>query len=98
MVIAIDPGDLMKPYAKEMEHLCNIYDGSEHETARGYHLCQVTAADLAHDKIVPLYCEAYSSERLSWKYRKINRGHTKCNEIYRKERYLGYIDRQGDDI
>ena len=35
MVIAIDPGDIMKPYAKAMEKLCNIYDGSMHENARG---------------------------------------------------------------
>jgi len=62
MVIAIDPGDIMKPYAKAMEKLCNIWDGSEGEKARGYHLCQVTAANLEHNKIVPLYCEAYSSE------------------------------------
>jgi hypothetical protein len=63
MVIAIDPGDIMKPYAKKMEHLCNVYDGSAHDkNATGYHLCQVTAANLAHDKIVPLLCEAYSSE------------------------------------
>jgi hypothetical protein len=61
MVIAIDPGDIMKPYAKEMEHLCSIWDGSEGEPAQGYHLCQVTAANLEHDRIVPLYCEAYSS-------------------------------------
>ncbi|HVB03630.1 MAG TPA: hypothetical protein VNE41_07900 [Chitinophagaceae bacterium] len=46
MVIAIDPGDIMKPYAKAMEHLCGIYDGSDHEKAKGYHLCQVTAANL----------------------------------------------------
>ena len=62
MVIAIDPGDMMKPYAKVMENLCNIYDGSSHNQARGYHLCQVTAANLSHDRIVPLYCEAYSTE------------------------------------
>jgi hypothetical protein len=62
MVIAIDPGDIMKPYAKAMEKLCGIWDGSEGENARGYHLCQVTAANLEHNKIVPLYCEAYSSE------------------------------------
>src|SRR6266487_1317453 len=62
MVIAIDPGDIMKPYAKCMEKLCGIYDGSEGEKAVGYHLCQVTAANLEHNKIVPLYCEAYSSE------------------------------------
>ena len=62
MVIAIDPGDIMKPYAKAMEHLCKVYDGSEHVHANGYHLCQVTAANLEHNKIVPLYSEAYSSE------------------------------------
>ncbi len=48
MVIAIDPGDIMKPYAKAMEKLCGIWDGSEGEKARGYHLCQVTAAHLEH--------------------------------------------------
>jgi len=62
MVIAIDPGDIMKPYAKAMEKLCGIWDGSEGEKAKGYHLCQVTAANLEHNKIVPLYCEAYSSK------------------------------------
>ncbi len=62
MVIAIDPGDIMKPYAKAMENLCGIWDGSEGEAAKGYHLCQVTAANLEHNKVVPLYCEAYSSE------------------------------------
>jgi len=99
MVIAIDPGDMMKPYAKAMENLCNIYDGSEHEGARGYHLCQVTAANLAHDRIVPLYCEAYSSEAEDYP------GSTeKLTEIIRKViAYTGTkgtwaIDRQGDDI
>jgi len=99
MVIAIDPGDLMKPYAKEMEHLCNIYDGSMHQPARGYHLCQVTAANLAHDRIVPLYCEAYSSIADDYP------GSTeKLIEIIKKVKaYTGTkgtwaIDRQGDDI
>jgi hypothetical protein len=99
MVIAIDPGDMMKPYAKAMENLCNIYDGSEHEGARGYHLCQVTAANLAHDRIVPLYCEAYSSEAKDYP------GSTeKLTEIIGKVTpFIGKkgtwaIDRQGDDL
>lgn len=99
MVIAIDPGDLMKPYAKSMEHLCGIYDGSKHVSANGYHLCQVTAANLAHDKIVPLYCEAYSSKANDY------HGSTeKLIEIITKVKsYIGHngtwaIDRQGDDI
>ncbi len=99
MVIAIDPGDLMKPYAKAMEYLCNIYDGSEHKEARGYHLCQVTAANLDHNKIVPMYCEAYSTEADGYP------GSTeKLTEIISKvKEYIGTkgiwaIDRQGDDI
>ena len=99
MVIAIDPGDMMKPYAKAMENLCNIYDGSEHSTAIGYHLCQVTAANLTHDRIVPLYCEAYSSkaddysgstEKLIEVIRKVT--------VYTKKKGTWAIDRQGDDI
>ncbi len=39
MVISIDPGDIAKPYAKAMEHLCGLWDGSEGEAAKGYHLC-----------------------------------------------------------
>ena len=62
MVIAIDPGDIKKPYAKAMENLCGIYDASEKEKATGYHLCQVTGANLEHNKIVPLYCESYSTK------------------------------------
>jgi hypothetical protein len=61
MVIAIDPGDIMKPYAKAMENLCGIWDGSQGAKAKGYHLCPVTAAHPEHNKVVPLYCEAYSS-------------------------------------
>lgn len=99
MVIAIDPGDIMKPYAKEMEKLCNIYDGSQKVTARGYHLCQVTGANLAHDRIVPLYCEAYSSEDP-----KYPGSSEKIIEIVQKVKSkIGTkgtwaIDRGGDDI
>ncbi len=99
MVIALDPGDLMKPYAKSMELLCNIYDGSAHQPAKGYHMCQVTAANLNHDKIVPLYCEAYSSKAIDYP------GSTeKLMEVVRKvksftgTRGTWAIDRQGDDI
>ena len=98
MVIAIDPGDLMKPYAKEMEYLCNIYDGSEHEAARGYHLCQVTAANLDHNKIVPLYCEAYSNEAFDYygSTEKLIEVIQKVTQ-YTEKRGTWAIDRQGDD-
>ena len=62
MVISIDPGDIKKPYAKAMENLYGIYDASQKEKATGYHMCQGTGANLEHNKIVPLYCESYSTK------------------------------------
>ncbi len=60
MVIAIDPGDIRKKYAKKMEFLGKVYDGSENEVGDGYPLCKAVAADIESKKVIPLYCEAYS--------------------------------------
>jgi hypothetical protein len=51
MVIAIDQGDLMMHYAKSMEYLYGIYYDSNRSSTNGYHLYQVTTANLAHNKI-----------------------------------------------
>ncbi len=99
MVIAIDPGDVEKPYAKAMEHLCKVYDGSAHVQVNGYHLCQVTAANLQHNKIVPLYCEAFSSKEQGYQTstQKINAIISKVAEkIGTKGTWA--IDRQGDNL
>ena len=60
MVIAIDPGDIRKKYARKMEFLGKVYDGSEHEVGNGYHLCKIVAADIESTRVIPLYCEAYA--------------------------------------
>lgn len=62
MVIAIDPGDIRKKYAKKMELLSKIYDGSEREVGDGYPLCKIVAADIETTRVIPLYCKAYSYE------------------------------------
>lgn len=59
MVIAIDPGDIRKKYAKKMEFSGRVYDGSENEAGAGYPLCKVVAAGIESKKVIPLYCEAY---------------------------------------
>jgi hypothetical protein len=59
-VIAIDPGDLRKKYAKKMEFLGKVRDGSENEIGEGYPLCKAVATDIESHKVIPLYCEAYS--------------------------------------
>jgi hypothetical protein len=60
MVIAIDPGDIRKRYAKKMEFLGRVRDGSEKEIGEGYPLCKAVATDIESKKVIPLYCEAYS--------------------------------------
>jgi len=62
MVIALDPGDIRKKYARKMEYLCGIRDGSENEVGNGYWLCKCVGADIEHRQVIPLYCEAYSQE------------------------------------
>ena len=56
MVIAIDPGDLRKKYAKKMEFLGKVRDGSENEIGEGYPLCKVVVTDTESHKMIPLYC------------------------------------------
>jgi len=60
MVIAIDPGDIRKKYAKKMEFLGKVRDGSENEIGEGYPLCKAVATDIESHQVIPLYCEAYS--------------------------------------
>lgn len=97
-VIAIDPGDISKPYAKEMEHLCGIWDGSRQKGARGYHLCQIVIANTEHTKVVPCYSHLWSSEEEKYQ--------SKQTEIFKAidtlTKYVGNkgiwaIDREGDD-
>jgi len=61
-VLALDLGDLTKPYARAMQHLARVRDGSTGQLARGYWLCEVVAAEVYGDTIVPLYGELYSQE------------------------------------
>lgn len=97
-VIAIDPGDISKPYAKEMEHLCGIWDGSHQKAERGYHLCQIVIANTEHTKVVPCYSHLWSSEEENYQ--------GKQSEIFKAidtlTKYVGNkgiwaIDREGDD-
>lgn len=60
MVIAIDPGDIRKRYAKKMEFLGRVRDGSEGEIAEGYPVCKAVATDIESKNVIPLYCEGYS--------------------------------------
>lgn len=97
-IIAIDPGDISKPYAKEMEHLCGIWDGSHQKGARGYHLCQIVIANTEHTKVVTCYSHLWSSNEENYQ--------GKLAEIFKAidvlTKYVGNkgiwaIVREGDD-
>ena len=54
--------DIRKEYAKKMEYLAPVHDGSTGEVHAGYWLCDVTGADVNGTEIVPLYQKLYSAE------------------------------------
>jgi hypothetical protein len=60
-VLAVDLSDLTKRYARKMEHMGRVRDGSEGELSHGYWLCDVLAAEVGGDRLVPMYGELYSS-------------------------------------
>lgn len=65
-VIALDLSDINKPFAKKMEYLANVWDGSEGKPAPGYWICEAVAANVNGDEITPLYSELYSHEAVGF--------------------------------
>ena len=61
-VLALDLSDIRKEYAQKMEHLATVRDGSTGELPLGYWLCDVTAAEVNGNEIVPLYQKLFSVE------------------------------------
>jgi len=61
-LLIVDPSDLTKKYAKKMEHLSMVRDGSQKEIGWGYWLNVVVGAEIGGAEIVPLVHELYSSE------------------------------------
>jgi hypothetical protein len=61
-VLALDLSDIRKEYARKMENLATVRDGSTGELHQGYWLCDVTAAEVNGSEIVPLYQKLFSVE------------------------------------
>ena len=60
-VLALDISDIQKPYAKKMEYLEKVLDGSEGEIGNGYWFVGVTGADIRREGVIPLHNHLYSS-------------------------------------
>ncbi|HEY3453105.1 MAG TPA: hypothetical protein VGK64_00785 [Bryobacteraceae bacterium] len=61
-VLCLDLSDIRKEYAKKMEYLAMVHDGSTGEMHPGYWLCDITGAEMNGSEIVPLYQKMYSAE------------------------------------
>jgi len=61
-LLILDLSDIAKPYAKEMEYLDRVHDGSKGELVDGYWTCNVIASELGGTDVVPLYSRLYSHQ------------------------------------
>jgi hypothetical protein len=61
-LLIIDPSDITKKYAKKMEYLATVRDGSAHDLGQGYWTLHIVGAELDSSKIVPLYQRLWSCD------------------------------------
>lgn len=62
-VLALDLSDIRKEFARKMEYLAKVYDGSTGDKySPGYWLCSVFGAEVKGEELVPLYQELFSQE------------------------------------
>lgn len=61
-LLILDPSDIRKKYAKKMQYLGTVHDGSEDELGTGYWTCNVVATEVEGSSIVPLVGRLYSAE------------------------------------
>jgi hypothetical protein len=59
-LLILDPSDIRKKYAKKMQYLARVRDGSEEELGNGYWTCNVVGTEVEGSSIVPLVGRLYS--------------------------------------
>ena len=59
-LLVLDISDITKPYARHMEYMARVRDGSKDELSWGYWTLQVIGAELDEVKVTPLYYHLYS--------------------------------------
>lgn len=61
-LLILDLSDVQKKYAKKMEHLAPVWDGSEKEKSRGYWTLNIIGAETGSAQVLPLYGRLYSQK------------------------------------
>ena len=58
----MDISDIRKRYARKMEHVARVKDGSEKKLAHGYWTLSVLRAEVGRSSRIPLYGSLYSQK------------------------------------
>jgi hypothetical protein len=61
-LLILDLSDVKKKYAKKMEYLTQVHDGSEDEIVDGYWTNQVIATEVGSNEVTPLHMSLYSQD------------------------------------
>jgi len=61
-LLVIDPSDIAKKYAKKMEYLATVRDGSAHDLGPGYWTLHVIGTEVGSSRMTPLYQHLYSAQ------------------------------------
>ena len=63
-LIILDPSDVQKPYARKMEHLAKVWDGSKGEVGDnlGYWGCMAVACESGGRRPIPLHFRLWSAD------------------------------------
>ena len=96
-LLVIDPSDISKKYAKKMEYLAKVRDGSEKKLSNGYWTMRVIGAELQRVKIIPLYEHLYSQDAPDFESenKEILKG-VDCVRRQLADRGIWVMDRGGD--
>jgi len=96
-LLILDTTDITKPYARHMEDLAKVRDGSTGEIGDGYSMIAVVAAERDKERMVPLYHSLFSADAPG--YLSENHEMMKAVDAVRAhcgERGIWVIDRGGD--
>ncbi len=96
-LLIIDLSDIRKKYARKMEHLACVRDGSEKTLVNGYWTISVIGADVGKTSLVPLYGSLYSQNSPDFQSEnlEIRRAINKVSQATEKKG-IWVMDRGGD--
>lgn len=66
-LLILDISDIQKKFAKKMEYVAEVRDGSEGVIGRGYWTCNVIGAEVNSNNVTPLYQSLYSQKSPDFK-------------------------------